>query len=103
MYQGFGFSKKWDRVEEGYIYTFAIPTKDWSIQILPLKTIEFYIKRFVEATKAVPDIKYYVTAIGTGLAGYTPEDIAPMFQECVELENVCLPQRFWDVLNKNKN
>jgi len=34
------------------------------------------------------------------LAGYTPEQIAPLFRECMELENVWLPQEFWDILNK---
>lgn len=36
------------------------------------------------------------------LAGYTPEQIAPMFKEAINLKNVYLPQRFWDVLNKTK-
>ena len=31
---------------------------------------------------------FLVTEIGCGLAGFTPEQIAPMFKECYELENV---------------
>ena len=45
---------------------------------------------------------FLVTEIGCGLSGYEPEDIAPFFKDAVNLKNVHLPQRFWDVLNKNK-
>lgn len=61
--------------------TFAIPTKDWNIKRLPLHHIEFYVGRFLDYTKSKPDLIFFVTPIGCGYAGYTPEVIAPMFQE----------------------
>ena len=39
-----------------------------------------------------------MTPVGCGIAGYVPEDIAPMFREAAELENVYLPVSFWKVL-----
>ena len=36
--------------------------------------------------------------VGCGIAGYVPEDIAPMFRDAAELENVYLPVSFWKVL-----
>ena len=41
---------------------------------------------------------FYVTPIACGIAGYKPEEIAPMFFEIAHLENVFLPLPFWKVL-----
>lgn len=80
-------------------YCFAIPTKDWNIETLPLATIKTYVDRFIDYAKIHNYLLFYVTKIGCGLAGYTPADIAPMFRECLELKNVALPQEFIDILN----
>ena len=77
--------------------TFAIPTKDWRIMQLPLSAIKFYIGRFVAFASDNPQYKFYVTKIGCGLAGFTVEDIAPLFL-CYKLpSNVILPKDFVDV------
>jgi hypothetical protein len=83
---------------------FGIPTKDWDVKVLGLKEIEFYVKRFIVFTQTprLHKWKWYVTKIGCGLAGYTPEDIAPMFRECLKLKNIWLPQDFIDVLEPEK-
>ena len=80
--------------------TFAIPTKDWNIQTLSEKEIAFYVRRFIDFAKNHPEMKFLVTEIACGLAGYEPRQIAPMFLEAVELQNVYLPQRFWEELLK---
>lgn len=80
--------------------TFAIPTKGFDIQTLPLHQIELYVELFIDVAWELPDLTFLVTEIGCGLAGYTPEDIAPLFKDCMGLSNVYLPKRFWDVLNK---
>lgn len=83
---------------------FAIPTKDWNLTTLPKETINFYIQRFKDYVefmlKVNPALTFFVTKLGCGLAGYTSEDIAPMFKDFVNLDNVYLPQEFWDILNK---
>lgn len=86
--QGFGLSAN----------SFAIPTKDWEITVLPLPVIEFYVKRFIAFAKKTMSYKwnFYVTKIGCGLAGYGVKDIAPMFKECVDMKNMYLPQDFLD-------
>ena len=78
---------------------YGIPTKDERIKVLPLKQIQRYINNFITDAQSMPEITFLVTAIGTGLAGYKPEDIAPMFIDAYDLQNVHLPQEFWDVLN----
>lgn len=62
--------------------SYAIPTKDAELYVLPLQSIKPYIDRFVKATHDYPSIKFFVTRVGCGLAGYKDEDIAPMFRGC---------------------
>lgn len=59
--------------------TYAIPTKDKRIKTLPLADIQRYVDEFLAFASTRPDLVFLVTRIGCGLAGYTKEDIAPMF------------------------
>lgn len=54
----------------------------------------------IDVTHERPDHVFYVTLIGCGIAGYTPEQIAPMFEWAKDIENVYLPQEFWEILTK---
>lgn len=79
--------------------TFAIPTKPRDLRLsLPLCDIEKYAVKFVSYATKRQDRCFLVTEIGCGLAGYQPSQIAPIFEGCVALPHVCLPQRFWTVL-----
>jgi len=79
---------------------FAIPTKSWDIKgILPIPVLECYIARFTEYAMMHPEKTFLVTKIGCGLAGYEPKDIAPIFSDCTHLNNIHLPEEFWDILN----
>lgn len=60
--------------------SYAIPTKDENLVSLPLHTIELYVIEFKEYAKQHPELTFFVTRIGCGLAGYTDEMIAPMFK-----------------------
>jgi hypothetical protein len=73
-------------------FSYAIPTKSHSLKPLPLETIKCYVDEFKEFAKSTPEYKYFLTAIGCGLAGYKPEQIGPMFQGCTP--NVILPNEF---------
>lgn len=63
-----------------YGRSFAIPTKDEKIRTLPLERIKVYVDGFLSFARMSPSTMYYVTPIGTGLAGYSHEQIAPMFK-----------------------
>ena len=80
---------------------YAIPTKDKKIETLSLDLIEKYIDLFVHCVPYYSTKTFLVTQIGCGLAGYTPEQIAPLFAKAVDLDNVHLPAEFWEVLNRN--
>lgn len=54
------------------------------------------INRFIDFATECSDLKFYVTAIGCGIAGYTPLQIAPLFIRAIVLKNVYLPRIFWE-------
>lgn len=59
--------------------TYAIPTKDKNIKTMSLTEILPYIEDFVRFTKDHPEMRFFVTRIGCGLAGYSDNQIAPLF------------------------
>ena len=59
---------------------YAIPTKDEKIRTLPLVRIQKYVNYFIDYARYNPTLEFFVTRIGCGLAGYTNEQIAPMFK-----------------------
>lgn len=79
-------------------FTYAIPTKDSALNTLPLSVIAEHASSFFWYAKQNPSLDFLVTPIGCGLAGYTASDIAPIFERCVELQNVRLPSTFFDTL-----
>lgn len=56
------------------------------------------IDEFVKYAEQHPGKTFYVTPIGCGIAGLRPEDVAPLFAECRDMKNVCLPASFWDII-----
>ena len=62
---------------------FAIPTKGYRIEILPLETIKRYIDTlFKKSQELEPKLTYLVTKVGCGYAGYKDSEIAPLFKGC---------------------
>lgn len=81
--------------------TYGIPTKDASIKrILSINEIKVFVDEFLEFSKSRPDLIFLVTEIGCGLSRYKPKNIAPLFQNALEIENIYLPNRFWHKINK---
>ena len=90
-YQKFG--AKWG---EGVGMTgrcYAIPTMDGSLDI-----IRGYVDDFTEYARSHPELTFLVTRIGCGIAGWTDEQIAPLFREASKLDNVTLPESFWRII-----
>jgi len=59
--------------------SYAIPTKDRTLHPLPLEIIAGHVARFLRYAKEHPGTDFLVTRIGCGLARYSDEQIAPMF------------------------
>lgn len=62
--------------------------------------IKPYVDGFINFAKANPQYKFLVTRIGCGIAGFSDEEMAPLFKDAVDVENIALPQSFWEILNK---
>lgn len=61
-------------------------------------TIKPYVDNFIAFANGHPELKFLVTRIGCGIAGFKDEEIAPLFIEALEMENVMLPYEFVKVL-----
>lgn len=76
--------------------TYGIPTVNASIsRSLSVQEIVPYVDRFILYAKQHPNLTFLVTEIGCGLAGMTPKEIAPLFVDAINVENIHLPYRFW--------
>ncbi len=69
--------------------SYAIPTKDDSLRVLPLERIKGFVQSFIDHAKRHPEDTFNVVRIGCGLAGYKEHEIAPMFMSAPS--NVNLP------------
>ena len=78
--------------------SYAIPTMNEHLQQMPLSQIQHYIEDFKIYTKNHPKIKYFVTSVGCGVAGYKVEEIAPMFKGISK--NVIFPASFRPFVEK---
>jgi hypothetical protein len=74
--------------------SYGIPTMQGGVE-----TIAPYVDEFIAFAKAHPELFFYVTRIGCGIAGFRDEEIAPLFLEARTLENVCLPESFVNILS----
>ena len=72
--------------------SYAIPTKDERLRVLPLYIIQYHVAVFIQYARAHPECQFQVVPIGCGLAGYKPCQIAPFFDHCPN--NVGLPYEF---------
>lgn len=72
--------------------TYALPTMEGKA------SLKKAVENFIACAKQHPELTFLVTAVGCGIAGYTPKEVAPLFKEATSLENVYLPQAFLDIL-----
>jgi hypothetical protein len=97
-----GWGAKWGQAAGLQGRTYGIPTKDKSIRrTLTVIEIKPYVDDFIEFAKQNKHLTFFVTEIGCGLAGYKPKEIAPLFQNAIDVENIYLPARFWHKLITN--
>ena len=73
--------------------SYGIPTMQGGVE-----TIKPYVDEFIEFAKQHPEFKFLVTRIGCGIAGFKDEEIAPLFNDAIDVENVILPKDFVEVM-----
>ena len=86
------FGAVWGQGEGLQGQSYAIPTMEG------IADMSEAIKRFTSFAAEHSELRFLVTRVGCGVAGYSASQIAPLFKECIPLENVALPSDFWDVL-----
>ena len=69
--------------------SYAIPTMQGGVH-----SIAPHVDEFIAFAEAHPQQSFVVTRIGCGVAGFTPEEIGPLFVEALGLRNVLLPEDF---------
>ena len=72
---------------------YAIPTMQGGVE-----TIKPYTDEFIAFAKQHPEMKFFVTKIGCGIAGFAINEIAPLFAGAIDIENVILPEDFVEIL-----
>lgn len=77
--------------------SYAIPTMQGGVE-----TIKPYVDKFIRFAQTRRDLKFLVTQIGCGIAGFKVEEIAPLFRTAVDVENIILPQAFVEVISPCK-
>ena len=73
--------------------SYAIPTMQGGVE-----TIKPFVDEFIEFAFVHIEYKFFVTPIGCGIAGFTVEEMAPLFKDAVDLPNVILPKSFVEVI-----
>lgn len=75
--------------------SYAIPT-----MLGGIAEIKPYVGEFILFAKNHPELRFFVTRIGCGIAGFSEIEIAPLFNKCRNIENILLPKSFWNNLNQ---
>ena len=73
--------------------SYAIPTMQGGVE-----TIKPYVDEFIRFAQANPGLKFLVTRIGCGIAGFKDEEIAPLFDKAMQVPNIYLPETFFKIL-----
>lgn len=86
------FGAVWGQGEGLQGRSYAIPTT------VPMQQMQDAVNQFATFADSHPEMRFLVTRVGCGNAGLNVTDVAPMFRNCIYLENVALPLDFWKVL-----
>ncbi len=77
--------------------SYGIPTMHGGVE-----AIRPYVEEFIAFARSHPELHFLVTRVGCGIAGFRDEEIAPLFAEATNLENVWLPSSFLQVIEGQK-
>lgn len=68
---------------------YAIPTMHGGVD-----KIRPYVDEFLDFARQHTELTFLVTRVGCGIAGFTDEEMAPLFKAALNLENVVLPRQW---------
>ena len=68
-------------------HSYGIPTMQGGVE-----TIKPYVDEFIAFAKEHKELTFLVTRIGCGIAGFTDQEIAPLFVKAHKVDNILLPK-----------
>ena len=68
---------------------YALPTMEGGVDYIAEK-----VQNFLKCAKEHPELKFYVTKIACGIAGFRISEVGPLFADAIGMENVILPREF---------
>ena len=92
------FGAVWGQAEGLQGQSYAIPV-DFGRNVRKDTEVKDAVGRFIAFAKGHPDLFFYVTRVGCGIAGYHDDEMAQFFKDALELNNICLPKSFVDALS----
>ncbi|MGM9868968.1 MAG: TIGR02452 family protein [Sodaliphilus sp.] len=90
------FGAEWGRGVGLTGRSYAIPTMQGGVS-----TIQPYVDQFIAFAREHSELTFLVTRIGCGIAGFHDSEIAPLFADAINVENVILPKEFVACLAEN--
>ena len=75
--------------------SYGIPTMHGGVDV-----IKPFVDEFIVFAKEHKEYKFLVTKIGCGIAGFKEEEIAPLFQNAIDIENIILPESFVEIISR---
>lgn len=72
--------------------SYALPTVGHNISRMDFTTVKHHVGIFIEFAANNPELEFQVTCVGCGLAGFTNEQIAPLF---ISSPSNCLFDTAW--------
>ena len=67
-------------------HSYGIPTMQGGVE-----TIAPYVDEFIAFAKDHPELTFFVTKIGCGIAGFSEAEISPLFKNAHGITNIILP------------
>ena len=92
------FGAEWGQGVGLFGQSYAIPTMLGGVE-----TIKPYVDDFIEFAKKHSELDFLVTEIGCGIAGFTLQEIAPLFSRAIteDIQNIYLPESFYAAIVPN--
>ena len=91
------FGAEWGNGEGPQGQSYALPTMVGSVD-----NMKPYVDRFLDLADEWDQNTFLVTRVGCGIAGFTPEQIAPLFDRALDMYNVVLPRDFYEILVRRR-
>ena len=91
------FGAVWGQAEGLQGQSYAIPV-DFGRNVRKDSEAKAGVYRFIDFAKEHPELFFFVTRVGCGIAGYHDDEMALFFKDALNLNNVSLPKSFVDAL-----